>query len=402
MAGLAVAYNASRAPSNVVTLEKSGDMAILVPNTTASSGGNTISTGSVFGMAFTFTTYGARASCAYLNDKCHLLNDLYGVYFVVNCTVAGWPSLPVYTSPDDVGGGGAFSDTRVFSVRNGSWGNLTSTVSQSVQQFPDNTWSPNPATIGIQLETPVAASYSVNNISSTALADYDGFSFAGCSLEYFNITAAYNPISNSYSIVDSISAAPYFTTVLLEPLISQFANDKLVADATPAIIFSDPNTFNAVLSQDLGRMAVAWTSGLFVQVPALAASNVDVHALGAYPMAPVIVITTLLYLYALLTLSVFFTSRTLTSYNISLARPSSSHKIGAVALGQKWLTNPIPLIAMTFPERDGEDGARSVASRSVGMVDDVHGDRLLLGLHSNEQGEMTFGLRKRAVGQASC
>lgn len=66
----------------------------------------------------------------------------------------------------------------------------------------------------------------------------------------------------------------------------------------------------------------------------------------------------------------------------------------AINVGQKWLTNPIPFVAAMFPEGDGSDGKRSVADRSLNMLNDVDADRLMLGLHPNGVGEVAFGLKK--------
>lgn len=113
------------------------------------------------------------------------------------------------------------------------------------------------------------------------LADPRGLTFVGCGIEYFNVTAYYNPIHDAYELVDATPSSQYFTSVLLEPLISQLANQRLMADAQSAILLGDRVTFQALLSQDLGRMAVAWPSSMFNTAPAHAVSHVDVQALGA-------------------------------------------------------------------------------------------------------------------------
>lgn len=381
MQGMAIAYNASDSVYNAITLATEDSMAILTPNISSSLGTSTTLRS---GIAFTFTTLGARAKCSYLNNRC----DGTVLGNITNCTAAGWPQLPLLN----------IADTGVFSVRNDSMGVLTSNNQKSVQEFPDNTWSENPATVGIQLALPVAGimvgmNYQTYNV--TPLADSNGYTFAGCSLEYFNVTANYNPIANSFRLLNAIPSNQYLTSVLLEPLTSQYANQKLMAEAQLSILIGDTDGFNAILSQNLGRMAVAWPSGMFAETPTTDISSVDVQALGVYPMAPVIIITVLLYLYTILTLFVFFTSRTFPSYNVSLVGPNATEKMEAVALGQKWLTNPIPLVAMAFPQRDGWDGKRSIAPRSVQMIEDISGDRLGLGLYSNAQGEKTFGLKRR-------
>lgn len=402
--GMMVAYNASEAPSSVATLAAEGDMAILTPNAT-SLPGTIASAASTFGTAFTFTTLGARASCTYLNDQC-IQNRSPAGAIIITCSAAGWPELPLNTTADDDAtsiyqpGAGGTSDTRIFSVRNNSIGYLSSTYDRSIQQFPNYTWSANPGTIGIQLSMPLTGALKSVNANGQVLADPKGFTFFGCSLEYFNVTTSYNPISSSYALVTATPSTPYFASVLLGPLITQLANERLLADAQSAILIGNNIALNAIVSQDLGRMAIAWPSGMFIEVPAAGTSRVDVQALGAYPMAPVIIITILLYLYAVLALSVFLTSRTFTSYNIKVIRTDSDdreQKMAAVALGQKWLTNAIPLVSMAFPEKDGWDGQRSVAPRSVEMVDDVDEDRLLLGLYPNAQGETVFGVRNRGI-----
>lgn len=48
----------------------------------------------------------------------------------------------------------------------------------------------------------------------------------------------------------------------------------------------------------------------------------------------------------------------------------------------------------------GWDGQRSVALRSIEVVDDMNEDRLLLALYPNAQGETVFGSRERGIAVA--
>lgn len=152
-----VAYNASGAPYNAITLAAEDSMAILTPNATSVPGGKAITTTTIGGTAFQFSTLGARASCKYLNDNC-VKNLSPEAAFVLGCGQAGWPQLPVNTTADDTSesiyaayapASGALSDTRVFSVRNNSIGYLAANLNVNVQEFPPGTWSANPATVGL-------------------------------------------------------------------------------------------------------------------------------------------------------------------------------------------------------------------------------------------------------------
>lgn len=250
----------------------------------------------------------------------------------------------------------------------------------------------------MQLSMPLTLTHAGFNNTVGLLANDDGLTYASCGLQYFNLTVSYNPSTNGYYLLTATPSNDYFTSVLLGPLMSQLASERLAADVQSAILVGDNTTFNAILGQDLARMAVAWPSALFSPIPAEDTVTVEVRAFGAYPMAPVIIITLLLYLYSIVALSVFVTARTFISYNVDITPADTfggSRKMAAVALGQKWLTNPLPLVAMAFPENDGMDAKRSIAPTSLEMINDLHDERLSLGLHPNAFGETAFTLRRR-------
>lgn len=124
---------------------------------------------------------------------------------------------------------------------------------------------------------------------------------------------------------------------------------------------------------------------------------------GQYPVAPVMILIALLLLYALLAI-VVFTSSWLTK-DETIVVSGQKKKGGAPAeqsilnLTQRWLVDPLPLVAAAFPGEDGKDVQRTVADSALDMVYDGNGPdaRLSIGLRGGEG----FGLRKRGDGQYS-
>lgn len=119
-------------------------------------------------------------------------------------------------------------------------------------------------------------------------------------------------------------------------------------------------------------------------------------ALGSYPMAPVIVLISLLYTYALLALWIYFTSSTFPSYDIKISGSDSADQT-AIELSQKWLTHPLALVGFALAQGDEKDAGRSVAKKSVDMARDAGEDRLWIGIHPNGNGETVFGVQKQTT-----
>ncbi|KIO20936.1 hypothetical protein M407DRAFT_245646, partial [Tulasnella calospora MUT 4182] len=127
--------------------------------------------------------------------------------------------------------------------------------------------------------------------------------------------------------------------------------------------------------------------------------------LGLYPVAPVLCVAGILYVYAFFALFILFGLVSSTSYTVIAAPadgdakegfPSSTKQERALVLGQLWLTNPLPLVASIFAGKDGRDPQRSIADNSLNMVFDEEGivDYLAIG-RTKIGGEMKFGLRRR-------
>lgn len=400
--GFQAAYNLT-GPYKSITLNASNDTAILVPQAISTHLSIT-SPSTLSAYAFTIPTFAAQANCTLLNTIC----ATNGV--VSNCTGAGIPWLPIYpdgvrisynTTGKEMGPGG-LPATLIYAVEDEGVGTFNQGLNQ---EFPSGTYPSNPARILMQLEvinSRVYVDQSLANVTDGLLMFY-----AQCQLAFFNATARYDPLNGTYTLIDITPTSPYFTSILLDPLITQMGSDRLVADMQGTVLLGDPQNTTALLNQELARIAIALPAGGFQQVPALDASTVSLVALGSYPIIPVLFFVGAVYLYGSLALVIFITSRTVTSYAMVIPKSEGADHLQegrwkapilsgsdptAIAIGQKWLTNPLALVSAAYSKGDGLNGARSVAPYSVDMLEDVHVGRLVIGLHANSEGDVVFGL----------
>lgn len=402
--GLWASYNLSKAVFQAVTLAGANDTAVVLPSLLPS---NQLS--SSFGYSFTIPTFGSRAECTLLNQLC-----CEGCHLVTNCSAAGHPQLPLNSAANMTFNRTQDLPSLMFTVIDGSVGTFNADWTENpysdnlrerdltfFQEFPVGTLPPNPVTLLIQLQTSMQGAMLANfPVELTPFTDVNNMFYAACNLEFMNVTVTYDPLTASWSLTSSIPSSPSFTAAMMDPLISNYATNRLSSNIQGFMYQDDADSLRALLEQELARQAVVWPSGAFELTTALDISQVKLLALGSYPMAPVIVIVALLYTYALLALWIYLTSSSFPSYDITLSAPSGSGKSPnqtAIALGQRWLTDPLASVGFALAEGGEKDTERSIANNSVDMAVDMEGDRLTLGIHSNRSGETVFGVKKQRL-----
>ncbi|KAG8996518.1 hypothetical protein FRB90_012700 [Tulasnella sp. 427] len=393
--GLAFATitNQTRSKFQVKTLADASDAAIIVPT-------NAVDLSSIM---YTAQTIGARAQCRSLNSDCR---DV----FQLNCTKAGFPSLPFYKEeltgmmPTD----GFVSDgTPVSLILGYIDGQLVNATMGHTK---------NPVKLGVQLQRNLYANQASANQASVPVEPKAGSAdsaldyvylaskpaivtlLAACSVEFSNLTIQYSPSSRSWTIVHEEPSSDNFASILWTPTVSQMGTDQLANEIMPFAEGNHVINVTAALNQGLARMMLGLAVGPMYLAEASNVRLVVPTLLGQYPVGAIMALVILLLLYAVLTLFIFASSWLTMDETIVVSgdQNGAPKEQSVLNLTQRWLVNPLPLVAAAFPGNDDKDVQRTVAGSAVEMVYDENGSdiRVSIGLHPRTG----FGLRKRRAG----
>ncbi|KAG9017978.1 hypothetical protein FRB90_012803 [Tulasnella sp. 427] len=400
-----VLYNSTSAPVRVITLADQNNTAVMVPN-----GVQSLNSRTSMSNAFKAPTLAVRSDCKIVTSACAKDQNNY----VADCSPAGVPYLPLkwdwtHTSPPACNFTICFPN-RIFGVIDGQTGTFVDTT---YQHFPQNVTFPTGAvTLGLQLQL------NQDNVIYLEppdwVVDVKSRIYATCQVDFLQGSLNYDPSENQYSLTDEAHLPPNLTATLWGPLVSQYATNRLIADIT-GFIMGDPSVDpTLLLNANLPRVALGMLGGVVETVSATEASLVRQGVFGLYPVAPVLCVSGILYVYALFAMFIFFTSVSSKSYTVSTtASPkedgmeryppsgrrwnsSEGREKTALVLGQMWLTDPLPLVASVFTGKDGKDPQRSVAEDPLDMVLDTDGKagRLVMGVTAVGD-DTRFGLKRR-------
>lgn len=393
------------------------------------------------------TTYGANATCTIITNKC-AKDSTSGL--TTSCAPAGYPQLPVVgnfpTTADPHPPYEPLVNSTTYSASNPTFtfpsrvlglvdGHIAGLVSGLADLPPASAITDNPTTTLLQLRwssfygnTPLPViSRDGNDPSFDTWPSGFHTLYAACSLEYFTANVTYDPtLPNAWSIESKALVDRNLTSILWSPLMSQYATESLSSEIMG---FASSNTLadtTLKLEELLGRLAIAFPSGLFDPAPALSVDLIDTRILGLYPIGPIALLVSALYLYSLFAIFIFVTSQTASSYAVTIpadppsaeeekaagvATPNEAPALGgtnveeeadALALGQMWLTDPIAFISAMFPEGDSLDGKRSAMTDALLTHKDMTNgsQRLEMGVFGRGE-ETVFGIRTRGIQEGS-
>ncbi|KAG9023618.1 hypothetical protein FS837_005694 [Tulasnella sp. UAMH 9824] len=407
-----VINNSTSAPVRIITLADQNHTAVMVPTAVHSLSSRTSTS-----YAFTASTLAVRSNCNIITAAC-FQDDREGV---TDCTPAGAPYLPLkwnFTgeTPPACNVTICFPE-KVFAVHEGRTGVWRH---GGPQIFPTN-WilPPGPVTIGLQLGVGVPGVEIYTSPSSKWAMDNRARLYGICQVEYLNGILSFDPLANVYKLVNEAHTHPNRTASLLGPLISQYGTFRFSSDITGLVTGDAAVDPTLVINAHLSRIALGLLGGAVQLVGPNQASLVRQGVFGLYPVAPVMCVSGILYLYALFAMYIFFSSVSSKSYIITTtASPKEENGVEersssttsskapkektALVLGQLWLTDPLPLIASVFSREDGTDPERTIADDSLDMVYDVNGraGRLEIGLRTVGE-EARFGLERKEDSESS-
>ncbi|KIO28923.1 hypothetical protein M407DRAFT_21998 [Tulasnella calospora MUT 4182] len=401
-----VVNNSTSAPVRVIILADQNNTAVMVP-----TGVHSLNSRTSTSHAFTAPTLAVRSNCKIITSAC-FWDDYYSE--VTDCTPAGAPYLPLkwdfsHETPPACNFTICFP-SKIFGVFDGKTGVFRH---GGPQIFPSNVILPSgPVTLGLQLQVGIPGVERTSYPSQWAV-DHASHLYGTCQVEYLSGALTFDPLGNAYKLVDEAHAPPNLTATLLGPLISQYGTDRFISDIIGLVtgdLSIDPTL---VINAHLARIALGLLGGAVQLVAATQVSLVRQGVFGIYPVAPVLCVSGILYVYALFAMYIFFSSVSSKSYTVSTTTspkeesgmeghspPHTSSKATkeetALILGQLWLTDPLPLVAAVFSRDDGKDPQRSIEDDSLDMVYDVDERTGRLAIGVTTLGEKTrFGLERR-------
>ncbi|KAG8967377.1 hypothetical protein FRC05_002087 [Tulasnella sp. 425] len=352
---------------------------------------------------FTFNTQGIRVDCANLRDQCDRLPapliemKVPGTTPVTNCSKAGYPHIPYYTSGELKSSG---RDTR--NIESFVIGIIGDEMGGMIHGTPDfsSGWTSNPASTVIQLrwlnETPHRDTDSPGVMYLNAMDLY-----ATCNLTYLDVVAQYDSIEAEWRILGVNLSSPELTSVFWTPMIFQMGTDDLLHAMKPYVLNRGAQVMD-ILASSMAKYSMAYAAPLAKFTAASQITTSELVSLGLYPTAPTLLLVGCLYIYSLVALIIFLVACTSNNRTIFVPRHLTRKKeqdeeTSALDVAQAWLTDPLPFIGSIFPGSDGRQVARSVESDPLLQVYDSDWDlgKVGIGLYKGSQGEMVFGLMRQ-------
>ncbi|KAG8952512.1 hypothetical protein FRC04_004572 [Tulasnella sp. 424] len=354
-------------------------------------------------LAFTIPTFGARASCTSINDLCE--KDEKGA--VINCTSAGYPELPyVVGGSRDASWKGRIKN-RIFGVIGGrllnkEWTDLNST-----------SFTENPTSLAVQLqwETPTQRAGTGDHVHSagagieeTEMA-IDSFPlptlYANCSLTFYDAFVKWIGDNRTLSLLNTTVASQELASALWLPVVRQHATEQVAANIMYTARRRSKVETMAELSRNIAKLSLGAAAGFYEPAEASKVEDLFSVMVAIYPVAPVITLLVLLSTYGLLVLTLFLSSCGLPDRSIILPPGADGYRgdelePSMLTLAQRWLTNPLPLVGLSYPGGDGQDGARSAAYFAMNSAYDGNEGpaRLAIGLSGERFGVTPWGQRR--------
>ncbi|KAG8943890.1 hypothetical protein FRC04_002431 [Tulasnella sp. 424] len=352
---------------------------------------------------FAFNTYGLRVECKTLRDQCDRLPaplielGVPGATPVTNCSKAGYPRIPYYTSGELLASG---RDTR--NIKSFVIGIIGDEMGGMIHGTPDfsSGWTSNPASVVIQLRwlnnTPHWNTDTPGVVYTNALDLY-----ATCTMTYLDVIAQFDPISGDWSILETNLSQPELASVFWTPMIFQVETDDLLHAMKPYLLNRGAQALD-VLEASMAQYSMAYASFFMAFTEAFNVTTPQVITLGLYPTAPTLLLVGCLYIYSLIALVMLVFACISNSRIIFVPRHltkegEKDEERSALDVAQTWLTDPLPFIGALYPGGDGRHVARSAESDPLRQVYDSDSElrKVGIGLYKGATGEMIFGLMRQ-------
>ncbi|KAG9082131.1 hypothetical protein FRC06_005204 [Ceratobasidium sp. 370] len=365
-----------------ITLADANDAAIIVPLTV-----NKLA-------KFKATTFGMRAHCESLNNKC---NHVAGM---TNCSSIGITSIPS-------AGATMMSVVLVPPAVHQEWNGTPLQDNNAIRYGLSVGQATNPVASVLQLRWSSQTDGSIRE--PNAAVDTNPIPaitvYASCTIEVLNATVTYDGTAGdkTWALIsgETVLAENRFATALIAPYSWQLVTDRLATNIQArAMISKTVEEVMSLLQQELARLALGFVSGSFIFVPATDVQTISPTILGRYPLAPLLSFVALLMIYGLIALVIFVMTINATSGSIhipaKLRDKPDDKTIPELEIAQMRLTSPLPIVAQLFAEYKfltpgaSDPDARSAKASGVSLFSEADTGRatemrLRIGLESGTE-----------------
>ncbi|KAK7054557.1 hypothetical protein VNI00_003756 [Paramarasmius palmivorus] len=386
-----VIFHSGQEPLFVVTIHDEEDLAAIVPVKSNETS------------VWSAPSFGIRAKCKNITPQCVPQRGVY------NCSAAGYPFLPFNNSNI-----GYVSNERIpghimAKIGDKIVGGNNGPVDAGPGVFPLN-----PQSVGVQFEwfilnsdtatltpneefsnTPFDA-VGVNSDHSNNFANADPsksgtyHAFADCEMAFYNLTIRYDMGVYNLDGTPEPSNGP-FTATMWGPLLNQMINTHLHANLQGRLLAPiSQERIMAAVSQEISRLSLAVFAGAVINAPVHNLSFHHSDLVGRYPIAPVIAYTVLLFVYSFVSIGIFVWASIMKT---RIVQAPDGTKATSMELTQLQLTDPMMIVAMTFPPANGQDTIHTDPLNS--FVEDPNTPRLVVTTEDGPTSDRQFKVRQR-------
>lgn len=283
---------------------------------------------------FTINTQGLRVQCSNLRDRCDrlpmpLIQSLWpGARPVTNCSKAGYPLIPYHTFGELKASG---RDTRnIESLVLGVIGDEMGGMQYGTLDF-SSAWTSNPATTVVQLRWPNNGALR-NTPGAVYLNAVD--LYATCNLTYLDVVAEYSSRDAEWRILETTLSSPELASVLWTPMIFQLGTVYLLNPLRPYIANRGAQTIE-ILESLMAKQGMGFAAPMMTFTAAYNVPTTQLVTLGLYPIAPVLLLVSCLYIYALAAVAIFFVACRSNDRSTFVPRHRSSERYFPGEMGGK-------------------------------------------------------------------
>lgn len=169
--------------------------------------------------------------------------------------------------------------------------------------------------------------------------------------------------NGSYTVDNSAYASGFVAGAVFGPTIQTVAASNLLGQVELLSLTAPTiSAFEIGLSNLLANGMIARASGLLMPADTIAAATFDSLLITQYPIMPLFILLLLLYVYAILAISLMIAAMLTRSSHLTVQHSSGGpQKVSMLALTQRAIVSPLGVIAALF---DGSLTAHHAASRA--------------------------------------